>query len=296
MSRKQTEVLVSRQHDRRSLFVETWLRIRTNPGALLGLVVLILIILLMVYSFIFISHAQISAYNSANRFQPPSAAYPFGTDDMGRDLFVRTIYGTRYSLSVAFGSIAFAVIVGVFLGAVAGFYGGLLEDVIMRASDVLASIPALLLGMVIVTVMGQSLINLMLAVGVSSIPNFVRMTRASVITVKGNEYVEAAQAIGMPSFRIIFSQVLPNSISPLIVSATARLGVATISASALSFIGFGVPVPTPEWGALVSAGRDFLRTAPHLTLFPGFFIMVTVFACSLLGDGLRDALDPRLKK
>jgi len=296
MSRKHTGTLISRQYEKRGLLAESWYRMRTNPGAVFGLVVLIIIVLLMLYSFFFISYEQVTAMNPSERFLQPSMAHPFGTDDMGRDMFLRTLYGSRYSLAVAFGAIAFGFIIGSFLGAIAGFFGGLFEEIIMRASDILASIPALLLGMVIVTVLGNSLNNLMLAVGVSSIPAFIRMSRAAVISVKGNEFVEASQAIGMANFRIVFTQVLPNSLSPLIVMVTSRMGAAIIEAASLSFLGFGVPVPTPEWGALVSAGRNFIRNAPHITLYPGLFIMITTFACSLLGDGLRDALDPRLKK
>ena len=296
MRKKQSETLVSRKYKKRSLFVESLHRIRTNPGAVFGLVVLLLIILLTIYSFIFIGYDKVVAMDPINRFQPPNAAHPFGTDNMGRDLFIRTIYGSRYSLAVAFGSVGFGLIIGTFLGAIAGYYGGAIEELLMRATDVLASIPALLLGMVIVAVFGASLANLLIAVGISVIPSFVRMTRASVMSVKNNEYVEAAKAIGMSDFRTAFSQVLPNSLSPLIVTATARMATSILQAAALSFLGFGVPVPLPEWGALISGGRNYIMLAPYMTLYPGIFIMVMTFACALLGDGLRDALDPRLKK
>ena len=296
MSKKNTVSLVSRKYDKKSMLAESWGRIRTNPGAVFGMFVLLLIIALMIYSFIFISYEDITSINPLKINQPPSAEHFFGTDNFGRDLFARTIYGTRYSLAVGFGSVGFGLVVGVFFGAIAGFYGGWVEEIIMRASDVLAAIPALLLGFVIVAALGPSLINLLLCVGISMIPSFVRMTRASVLTVKSSEYVEASKAIGMSEFRTAFTQVLPNSMSPLIVTSTTRLATAILMASALSFLGFGVPVPLPEWGALVSGGRNFLRIAPHLTFFPGIFIMAMTLASSLLGDGLRDALDPRLKK
>jgi len=295
MSGKQSEGLISRQYKRNSPFLESWRRIRTNPGAVFGLCLLTLIILMMVYSFFFISYEQVTALDAGNRFQPPSSAHPFGTDDMGRDLFLRTLYGSRYSLAVAFGAVGFGLVIGVFMGAIGGYFGGMVEEVIMRVNDVIASIPALLLGMVIVSVIGPGLKNLLVAVGFSCIAGFTRMTRAAVLTVKGNEYVESSRAIGMSQFRIIFSQVLPNSISPLIVSATSRMATSVLSAAGLSFLGFGVPVPLPEWGALISGGRAYMKLAPHLTLFPGLFIMAMTFACALLGDGLRDALDPRLK-
>ena len=296
MTEKQTKILVSRQYEKRGLLTETWSRLRTNPGAVFGLAVLIIIIIVMLYTLIFVTFSDVIAMDSANRFQPPSKTHLFGTDDMGHDLFIRTIYGTRYSIAVAFGAVAIAFVIGTFFGVIATYYGGMLSETVMRASDILASLPALLLGMVIVTILGNTLTNLIIAVSVSAIPDFVRMTRASVISVKGQEYIEAAHAIGMSNFRIIFTQVLPNGLSPIIVLVSMRMGIAILDAASLSFIGFGISPPTPEWGAMVSAGRNFIRTAPHLILFPGLFIMLTTFACTLLGDGLRDALDPKLKK
>mgnify|MGYP003936366241 FL=1 len=292
----QSATLASRRYKKKSGFVESWNRLKTNPGAMFGLIVLIIMVLLMIYSFLFITKDDVMAINSGNRFKPPSAQHPFGTDSMGRDLFKRTIYGTRYSLTVGFFSVAFGFIVGVFFGTIAGYFGGWVEEIIMRVSDVMASIPGMLLGMVIVAVLGPSFLNLLIAIGISNISGFVRMARASVLSVKGSEFVEAARAIGMSEMRIAFSQVLPNSLSPLIVTATARIATSVLAAAGLSFIGFGVPVPLPEWGALISDGRNYLSLAPHLTLFPGIFIMLVTFACSLLGDGLRDALDPKLKQ
>ncbi len=231
-----------------------------------------------------------------NRFKTPSFAHPFGTDEFGRDILLRVIYGSRYSLAVAFGAVGFGLIGGIFLGGIAGFAGGRVEDLLMRITDVLASIPGLLLGMVIVTLLGPGVANLLLAIGFSSIPMFSRMTRAAVLTVKGNEYVEAARAIGMSPFKILFTQVLPNCTSPLIVAATSRMASAVLSAAALSFLGFGVAMPTPEWGAMISGSRAFLTIASYTAFFPGLFIMAMTFACALIGDGLRDALDPRLKR
>lgn len=296
MSRNQTVTLISQQYKKRGLLIEIWLKIRTNVGAVLGLAVLVSFVLIMAYSFFFISNDQITAIDPLNRFKPPSAEHLFGTDDMGRDLFLRTLYGTRYSLAIAFGAVGFGAIIGTFFGAIAGYYGGWTEELIMRISDILSSLPGMLLGMVIVVILGQNLINLMIAVGVTIIPGFIRMTRASVLSVKSREFVESARAIGMSEFRIVFSQVLPNSLAPLIVMFTSRMATSVLIAAGLSFLGFGVPVPTPEWGALISAGRNYLRLAPYITFFPGLFIMLMAFSCSLLGDGLRDALDPKLNK
>lgn len=287
---------ISEQYQREPRFLMTWKRLRTNVGAVIGLVILLAIVLAMLYSFFFISYADITKMDGKNKYAPPSAEHPFGTDEMGRDLFKRCIYGSRYSVAIAFGAVGFGLIIGVFFGSISGYFGGTVDMVIMRLTDIISSIPGTLLGMVIVTILGAKLINLLIAVGVSCIAGFIRLSRASVLTVRSNEYVESARAIGMSEFRIIFTQVLPNSISPLIVSATARMGTSVLAAAGLSFLGFGVAVPLPEWGALISGSRNFLTYAPHLCYFPGLCIMALAFACALLGDGLRDALDPKLNK
>ncbi|MGE5614638.1 MAG: ABC transporter permease [Bacillota bacterium] len=296
MSRKNSKELISRKYDRRGFFAEIWRRMRTNPGAVFGLVVLVLILLTTLYGIVFISYEQVTALDPLNRLKHPSAAHIFGTDEMGRDMFLRVIYGLRYSLSIAIGAVALAAVVGTFMGALAGYYGGTVDTAIMRTTDILSSIPAILLGMVVVSVLGNSLINLMLAIGLTAVPLFVRMSRASVLTVRGNEYIEAAQAIGMSSIRIIITQVIPNAISPIIVAFTSRIGTAILEVASLSFVGFGVRVPLPELGSLISGGRNFINKALYITLFPGLFIMLTTFSFAQLGDGLRDALDPRLKK
>jgi len=286
--------LVLKKYKKRNQISEIFHNMKKSKSAMAGLVIVGILFVTFVVS-LFISFESVTA-TSPQRFYPPSAQHWFGTDNMGRDLFLRTIYGTRYSIAIGFGSVGIAALIGIFFGAIAGFYGGVIDDLIMRASDILASIPSILLGMVIVIVLGQSLQNLIIAVGVNAIPIFIRITRAAVLTVRGQEFVEAAKAIGLGNIRIVFTQVLPNSIAPLIVTITASLGIAIIVGASLSFLGFGVPVPAPEWGTLVSAGRDFIRTSPWLMTFPSIFIMLTVLAFNLLGDGLRDALDPKLKK
>jgi len=290
------DTLVSRQYAKRSRMGEIWHRMKRNKGAVVGMCIIIALILVMIYSALFISYDSITAMDATARLQPPSAAHPFGTDDSGRDLFLRVLYGTKYSIAIGVGAVCVSLIVGLILGAIAGYFGGIVDDIIMRLSDILASIPATLMGMVIVTVLGQSLRNLLFAVGVTAIPAFIRITRSSVLTVRNQEYVEAAKSIGMSNLRIIFTQVVPNGLSPIIVTVTSRIGAAIIESAGLSFLGFGVPVPEPEWGALISGGRNFIRTAPYLTLFPGLFIMITVLAFNIMGDGLRDALDPKLKR
>ena len=283
-------------YKKRSRFKESWASLRTNPGAVFGIIVVIIYLLILIAGFIFFTEKDVVAIRPKETFQAPSAAHLFGTDAMGRDLFARIIYGSRYSLTVGFGAVVFGFIVGVAIGAISGYYGGWTDMIIMRLTDVISAIPGTLLCMVFVAMLGPGMKNLLVSIGVSCIVGYIRLARATILSTRGEEYVEAARAIGMPELRIIYTQVLPNSLSPLIVSTSARIATCILSAAGLSFLGFGVPVPLPEWGALISDGRNYLASAPHLTTYPGIFIMVITFACSLLGDGLRDALDPRLKK
>ena len=287
------EVII--RYKKRSQMGELWHRLVRNKSAVAGMIILGFVFLVAIGS-LFMSFKAINASNVSIRFTQPSWQYPFGTDNLGRNELHRVIYGTRYSIIVGFGSVLFSAIFGIALGSLSGFYGGKVENVLMRISDILASIPGLLLGMVIMIVLGMKLENLIVAVGVGGIPYFMRMSRASILTVIGNEYVEAARAIGYSDLRIIATQILPNGISPLIIQATTQLGISIIISASLSFLGFGVPAPTPEWGALITAGREFARNAPWMMAFPGLAIMITVLGFNLLGDGLRDALDPKLKK
>ena len=287
--------LTTKVYKKRSQLGEIFHSLKRNKGAMVGFIIIILLILIFIAS-LPISLDTVTAMKVTQRFAPASWQLPFGGDNFGRDMFLRVIYGTRYTLAIGFGAVALAAIFGITFGAIAGFYGGRTENYIMRASDVLASIPGILLGMVIVTVLGQNLQNLIIAVAVQSIPVYLRMTRASIMTVKNNEFVEAAHAIGYSNFRIIFTQVLPNGLSPIIVTITSSLGVSIIVASSLSYLGFGIPAPYPEWGALIAVSKEYARGSPQLMTYPGIFIMITVLAFNLLGDGLRDALDPKLKR
>ena len=288
--------LASKKYVKRSQLGEIFYSLSKNIGAMTGLIILTIMILILIFSFFFISWEAVTASNVMYRFAPPSLRFPFGTDHLGRDLFLRTLYGSRYSLIIGFATVGSAATIGVVLGSFAAYYGGKLDDLIMRFSDILQAIPGILLGMVIISVLGQSLQNLIIAVGVNYIPIFTRMTRASVLTVRNQEFVEAARAIGLSNLRIIFTQVLTNGLSPIIVQITVNLGHAIILSASLSFMGFGVPIPAPEWGSLIATGREFARSAPWLMTFPGIFIMLTVLSLNLLGDGLRDALDPKMKR
>jgi peptide/nickel transport system permease protein len=287
--------LVSRKYRKRSRMGEVFHRLGTNKGAIAGLVIIIGLIVAVIAS-LFINFDSVTASNMQLRFAPPGPEAYFGTDNMGRDQFIRVIYGTRYSLFIGFGGVLVASIFGLILGVFAGYYGKLADELIMRFSDILASVPGMLLGMVIMIVMGNGTGNLVIAVGVPAIPIFIRITRASILSIRDNEYVEASRAIGFSSLRIVFTNILPNGLAPIIVTVTNYIGVMIIVGSSLSFLGFGVPLPHPEWGTMIANSRVFIHSAPWLTLFPGLFIMITVLAFNLLGDGLRDALDPKQKK
>lgn len=219
-----------------------------------------------------------------------------GVDGNVRDEFSRVIFGTRVSLFIGFSTVGFAIIVGTFLGAIAGYIGGWLDNVIMRFMDVLLAFPSLLLAIAIVTVLGRGLQNALLAIAIVSIPRYARVIRGSVLSIREQEFVSASQALGGGHFHILFRRILPNAIPPLIVQGTLGIAAAILEAAALSFLGLGAQPPTPEWGTMLGSERNQVFTAPHLVFFPGLAIMITVLSFNLLGDGLRDAIDPRLKE
>lgn len=281
----------------RSLGQETLRRLLKNKGAIIGMLFLMILIVAAVLSgFIYDYDTQVISQNIAERLQWPSKAHIFGTDELGRDIFIRILYGARFSLTIGSGSVFIGLIFGVILGSVAGFYGGMVDQVIMRVNDILYAIPNIMIAVVIVSLLGTSTFNLLLALCVSASTCFVRIARASVMTIRGQEYIESAYAMGLPTWKIILKHVIPNSLSPIIVQVTLLIGTTIIAASSLSFLGIGVPSPAPEWGAMLSAGRSQIRNASYICVIPGLAIMLTVLALNLLGDGLRDALDPKLKK
>ena len=282
---------------KRSQGAEIWRRLRKNKGAMVGLAITILIILLSLFAdVIFDFDTQIAGINAKERLLAPTQGHPFGTDQMGRDLFYRVLYGTKYSFAIGILSTLMCTSIGLPLGAMAGYLGGTFDDILMRIIDIISSIPSMLMGMLVVSALGPSLANLVIAFGVAGAPAIARISRASVMTVKNQEYIEAARASGLREGKIIVSHILPNCLSPILVAMTLQVAQSIISASGLSFLGLGVPVPSPEWGALLSAGRQYIRDYSYMCLFPGLAIVVCVLALNMLGDGLRDAMDPKLRK
>ncbi|AVQ19819.1 nickel transporter permease [Fusobacterium mortiferum] len=282
---------------KRSQWVEVWRRLKRNKMAVLGLIILIILVLLAVFADVIANYDNVVIkQNLAHRLQGPSAAHWLGTDEFGRDIFARLVHGTRVSLQVGIVAVGISIVIGGILGAVAGYYGGKLDNTIMRIMDIFLAVPSILLAIAIVSALGPSIINLMLAISISSVPSYARIVRASVLSIRDQEFIEAAKAIGASNTRIIFRHIIPNSLAPVIVQATLGVASAILSTAGLSFIGLGIQPPAPEWGSMLSGGRQYLRYAWWVTTFPGVAIMITILSLNLLGDGLRDALDPRLKQ
>lgn len=279
---------------KRSQLKEVWRRFCRNKQAMIGLAMLFLLIFAAVFANVIAPYDPVEQ-NLLIRLQGPSAAHWFGTDELGRDIFSRILYGARISLTVGLIAVSISCVAGCALGAIAGYYGGILDTVIMRISDIMMAIPSILLNISIVAALGTGLQNVMIAIGISSVPAYCRIMRASLLSLKNQEFVDASRVAGSTDFYIIMHHIIPNSLAPLIVQATLKIGGAILSCASMSFIGLGIVPPTPEWGAMLSTGRDFLRDAPHLSAFPGLAIMFAVFSMNLIGDGLRDALDPKLK-
>lgn len=269
-------------------------RFLKNKLSILGIIILLVFILAAVFAD-FIAPYDYDAQDLENVYQSPCLEHPFGTDATGRDQFSRVIYGGRASLTIGFASVAISLVLGIILGCIAGFYGGAYDSVIMRIIDMMMAIPSVLLAIVITSALGTGLFNLTLAMGISSIPAYARITRASIMSIRGSEYIEAARLSGCSDVRIITRHVLPNILAPLIVQVTLGLGLAILSASSLSFLGLGVQPPTPEWGSMLSAARGEIRNYPYLLVFSGCAIALVVLALNMVGDGLRDALDPRMR-
>jgi len=274
---------------------DVWRRFRRNWAALIGLVVMALLVFTAIFANVIAPNSPVEQ-NLGNTFASPSFQHLMGTDNFGRDIFSRVVFGARTSLQIGFTAVGVGLLIGLILGSLSGFYGGRLDNVLMRFIDIMISIPGILLAIAIVAALGPGMVNVMIAVGIGSIPGYTRITRAAVLTIREREFIEAARAIGANDFRIITRHILPNCLAPIIVQATLGLSGAILSAAGLSFIGLGIQPPTPEWGFMLSDGRRFIRDYTHMVIFPGLAIMTVVLAINLVGDGLRDALDPKLKK
>ena len=269
-------------------------RSNSNGFAVIGLSIFVALILSVILIPIFSGYGM-SDMDMANKCQGPSAAHPFGTDDFGRDIFIRIFYGGRYSLSISLIAVALSTAVGMAIGAVAGYFGGTVDNLLMRILDAIQAIPSLLLTIIVSTVLGTGFDKTILALAITRIPGTVRLLRASVLQTREEQYLEAAEAIGCSHLRRILRYVLPNSWSPIIVHATMGVANTVLSLASLSYIGLGISPPTPEWGAMLSMARGYLRDYPYMLIFPGLFICLTVLSLNMFGDGLRDALDPKLK-
>ncbi|MDF1508133.1 ABC transporter permease [Robertmurraya sp. DFI.2.37] len=277
-----------------SPWLEAWRSFRKNKLAVLGTLIVLFFILLAIFAPL-IAPQGINEQNFEKRLLAPSSEHWFGTDDFGRDIFSRVVHGARISLWVGFLAVTGSIVVGCLLGILAGYYGKWVDTIISRFFDILLAFPSILLAIAIVAVLGPSLKNALIAIAIINIPNFGRLIRSRVLSVKQEEYILAAKAVGMKNSRILFHHVMPNSIAPIIVQGTLAIATAIIEAAALGFLGLGAEAPNPEWGKMLTDSRAFLVQAPWTMIFPGLAIMLTVLGFNLMGDGLRDALDPKMK-
>jgi peptide/nickel transport system permease protein len=286
----------TRQYKKRSQTAEVWKRLSKNKAAVIGLIIVVLLLLMVIFADALYNYNDVVIkQNIKERLQTPSWSHPFGTDELGRDIMARIVHGGRMSLSISLISVTFALFAGGLLGAITGYFGGKIDMIIMRIMDIFLAIPATLLAITIVAALGPSTINLIIALAISNVPSFSRIVRGSVLMVRDVDYIEAARAIGATNKTIILEHILPNSFAPVLVQTTLSVAMMILTTAGLSFLGLGVQVPTPEWGFMLSSGRNYIRDYSYMTLFPGLAIMITILSLNLLGDGLRDALDPRLK-
>lgn len=286
-----------KQNKRRGLWADAWLRLRKNKSAVVGLIMLTTILLVIYSSPLYLDYENdVVKPDLTQSLKFPAEGKLLGTDELGRDVLARILWGGRISIGIGFMAMVLSSIIGCTLGALSGYYGGRTDGLIMRSLDVFMAIPSLLLMITLVSIMKPTITNLIIALAVGSVPAVSRMVRAQVLYIKGQEFVEAIKAQGASDFRIIVMHILPNAISPLISQFVMEIAGLILAISGLSFIGLGVQPPDPEWGAMLSSGREHIRDVWHVTAFPGIALVLTVVALTLVGDGLRDALDPRMKK
>ena len=304
MTKRQRAVIsMAEAGQNRTLWQEAWLRFKRNKLAMCGLFILLLLMLIAVGTIVvdFVTDNQfyrdnVIQQNLRYRLQLPNREHIFGFDEFGRSVFYRMLWGTRYSLFIGLFAVVFSTVVGGLIGLIAGFYGGKIDNILMRVMDVFLAIPSIILAIAIVAALGPSIFNLLISIAIPSVPGFARVVRASVMTVKDREFIEAARCLGANNQLLIFKYILPNAMAPVIVQSTLGIANAILAIAGLSYLGLGIQPPIPEWGAMLSSARMFLRDAWHVTVIPGLGITITILALNLFGDGLRDALDPRLKR
>lgn len=275
-------------------FKDIWRSLVRNKRAMLGLVFIVLLIFIAVFADV-IAPFSMTEQNLSNTLAHPGGAHIFGTDNLGRDVFSRILFGARVSVTIGVCAVIIALTIGGILGLIAGYYGGIFDAVIMRFTDVLLSIPSILLAIAIVASFGSSLTNLIIAIGVGNIPIYARVVRSAVMSVREKQYIEASDALGVSDIKIMFRHIIPNILSPVIVQATMGIASSILSAAGLGFIGLGIEASVAEWGTMLSVGREYIRTHAYLTIYPGLAIMLTILSFNLLGDGIRDAIDPKMR-
>lgn len=285
---------MEKKYTRTSLYKDAWKRLKKNKLAMFGLSIVIILVLVAIFA------PLIAPYDPLNRVKEdsmlgPSKTYFFGTDILGRDIFSRVIYGSRISLEIGMVAVGISVVLGLLMGAISGYFGNVPDAIIMRIADIFFAFPYILGAIAIMTVLGPGIINIFIAIGLLGWASFARIFRGSILSIKNKEYVEAARALGASNFRIISKHIFPNAFAPIIVYATMNVGTAIIVEAALSFLGIGVQPPTPAWGKMLSEALNYIDIAPWMMIFPGLAILITVLGFVLLGDGLRDAFDPKLK-
>jgi peptide/nickel transport system permease protein len=273
-----------------------WSKLKRNKTAIFGLVIVVIMFLLVLFAKVLSPYDPNALALGSTYLKPFSEGHIFGTDEFGRDLLSRIIYGSRISILVAIGATAIGGAIGILLGLFSGYMGGITDSIIMRIMDGMMAFPFVLLSIILMTILGSGVFNVILAIGIANIPSFARIVRGQVLIVKNEEYCNAVRVIGASGPRLLFNHILPNVLSPIIVYATLNVAGAIISEAALSFLGLGITPPTSSWGNILRAGKDSLNTAPHIATISGFFILITVLGFNLLGDGIRDVLDPKMKK
>lgn len=294
MSKIISETLVPDKRKKRSYFSVIIKRLFRTRSAVMGMIILGCILIITMIAMIYTPYS-VTEMDMTNKLSAPSLKHLFGTDELGRDILSRVIYGARYSLLIGLSSTALSAVIGIFFGALAGYLGGWVDNVIMRVFDIFQAIPYLLLCILISAVLGAGIGNCILALGFSAVPVYARILRAQILTVRKMEYVEAAITTNSSMFQIVTKEIIPNAMEPLLVQATMGVAQQILGAASLAYIGLGVQPPSPEWGAMLTSGVNYIRIAPYLVTFPGLMIMFTVLALNLIGDGLRDALDPKMK-